>query len=264
VQDRYVGDVGDFAKYALLRSLVGRSTRLRIRLGIVWCLFPNETHNNDGRHISYLHKAEFKALDDPLLEALDAIIASGNGSLSALSSSRIFQDDTVFYEAVTAASSASLWRNDRLQHRAGWLDRALSVTSECNLVFFDPDNGLEVSSVPKHHRNAGKYIYWDDLAPFWRRGQALLVYHHLNRTKPAARQVSDLRDQFKTQLKGASALPLVFRRGSCRVFWLVYRSSATGAELERRARAFLTSAWSLHFPSADWLDEKRVATVSVV
>lgn len=261
MQDRYVGDVGDFAKYALLRRLVGQSTTLRIRLGVVWCLFPNETHNNDGRHISYLRKAEFKTLDDPLLAALEKIVVSGNRSLYALSSGPIFQDDTVFYNA-TAASSATLSRNDRLQHRADWLGRALSITSECDLVFFDPDNGLEVSSVPKHHRNAGKYIYWDDLAPFWRREQTLLVYHHLNRTKPAARQVSDLRDQFQARLEGATALPLVFRRGSCRVFWLVYRSSAIGAELERRARAFLVS-WSSHFRSADWLADKKVDAVSV-
>ena len=261
MQDRYVGDVGDFAKYALLRHLISKPVHLGIRLGIVWCLFPNETHNNDGRHTSYLRKAEFKALDDPLLVALHKIVASGNRSVSALSAGRLFPDHTVFYDATAAASSSNKGRRDRLHHRAGWLDRALSVTEKCDLVFLDPDNGVEVSSIPKHHKNAGKYIYWDDLAPFWRRGQALLVYHHLNRTRPAARQVSDLRAQFQTQLEGASALPLVFRRGSCRVFWLVYRSSAIGAELERRARAFLASGWSPHFRSADWLADEKVDAV---
>jgi hypothetical protein len=130
------------------------------------------------------------------------------------------------------------------------------VTHECDLVFFDPDNGVEVSSVPKHHPRAGKYIYWDELMPFWHRGQALLVYHHLNRTKPAARQVRELKSRIQTELDRALVVPLVFRRGSCRVFWLVYRNSAIGAELERRALDFLASGWSRHFWSSDWPDEK--------
>src|SRR5690348_3816657 len=53
MQDRYVGDVGDFAKYGLLRRLTGRAGERKVRLGVVWCLFPDEAHNNDGRHISY-------------------------------------------------------------------------------------------------------------------------------------------------------------------------------------------------------------------
>ena len=124
-------------------------------------------------------------------------------------------------------------------------------------MFFDPDNGLEIGSVTKHHPNAGKFIYWDELPPFSRRGQTLLVYHHLNRTKPAAQQVRDLRDRFHVELDGASALPLVFRRGSCRVFWLAYRSSAVAAELECRAREFLVSGWSRHFRSVDGSPESQ-------
>jgi hypothetical protein len=52
MQDRYVGDVGDFAKYALLRRLCGQPGERAIRLGVVWCLFPDESLTNDGRHIS--------------------------------------------------------------------------------------------------------------------------------------------------------------------------------------------------------------------
>ncbi len=262
MQDRYVGDVGDFAKYALLRRLSDRLAGRERRLGVVWCLFPNETHNNDGRHVSYLRKPEFESLDDPLLAALRNIVASGHRCISAVSGSGLFPDDTVFYDAATAAPSLS--RNDRMQHRKEWLDHCLRITEKCDLVFFDPDNGVEIGSVPKHHPNAGKFIYWDELMPFWRREQTLLVYHHLNRTKPVARQVADLHDRFQTELNGALALPLVFRRGSCRVFWLVYRKSAVGSEMERRARDFLASGWSRHFRPADWLDEKQVVLLSAV
>ena len=37
MQDRYVGDIGDFVKYALLRVITGES-----KLGVAWYLHPNE------------------------------------------------------------------------------------------------------------------------------------------------------------------------------------------------------------------------------
>ncbi len=264
MQDRYVGDVGDFAKYGLLRRLIGQPGERKIRLGVVWCLFPNETHNNDGRHVSYLGSPEFEALDDWLLVALRKIVTSGNRGVSAVSSGGLFPDGTVFYDAAALAPAhLRFLRIGREKHRVDWLDSCLKITENCDLVFLDPDNGVEVASVPKHRPSAGKYVYWDELMPFWQRGQMLLVYHHLNRTMPAGRQVTDLRKRFQSKLDGAKVLPLVFRRGSCRVFWLVYRSSAVGAEMERRARDFLASGWSRHFWPADRLDEETVM-VSVI
>ena len=106
MQDRYVGDVGDFAKYGLLRRLTGRPDQRKIRLGVVWCLFPNETHNNDGRHVSYLRKPEFESLDDPLLAALRNIVASGRRCISTVSRSGLFPDGTVFYDAAATATSS--------------------------------------------------------------------------------------------------------------------------------------------------------------
>jgi|SRR5271165_359937 len=190
MQDRYVGDVGDFAKYGLLRRLAGKAGEEKLRLGVVWCLFPNETHNKDGRHVSYLRKPEFEALDDPLLGPLRNIVASGQRCISAVSGSGLFPDGTVFYDDTAAAPLLS--RNERIQRRKEWLDCSFRMTKKCDLVFFDPDNGMEIASVPKHYPNAGKFIYWDELMPFWRRGQTLLIYHHLNRTKRAAQQVRDL------------------------------------------------------------------------
>ena len=35
MQDRYVGDIGDFVKYALLRVVTGES-----KLGVAWYLHP--------------------------------------------------------------------------------------------------------------------------------------------------------------------------------------------------------------------------------
>ena len=129
-------------------------------------------------------------------------------------------------------------------------------------MFFDPDNGLEASSVPKHHPKAGKYVYWDELIPFWDRGDAFLIYHHLNRTATAAQQVRSLKHRFLTALVHAVALPLVFRRGSSRVFWLVHHGDALGREVERRASDFLNAGWSRHFRPLGWPSHDQAGTAT--
>ena len=47
MQNRYVGDIGDFGKYHLLQEL----SMPDLKLGIVWYLIPNENHNSDGKHV---------------------------------------------------------------------------------------------------------------------------------------------------------------------------------------------------------------------
>jgi hypothetical protein len=261
MQDRYVGDVGDFAKYALLRALAGAPSPTPIRLAVVWCWFPDESHNNDGRHVSYLRSSEFAKLDSELHKVLNDIVKSGRRSVSAIASSGTLPLETVFYDApVSLPNSIALTSKDRARNRRAWLDACLKSTADCDLVFFDPDNGLEVASVPKHHTKAGKYIYWSELARFWQRGNALLIYHHSNRTISAAKQVEVLTLRFAMELKGASIIPIVFRRGSCRVFWLVHNGGTLGNELESRAADLLDGGWSQHFRPFGWPSNDQAST----
>jgi hypothetical protein len=252
MQHRYVGDIGDFAKYALLRRLAGAKEGHDVRLGIVWCLYPNESHNNDGRHISYLRRPDYAELDPKLLAVLQDIVASGRRSIAAVADAEIFPPSTVFYDALSCLPRSRPSKcEDRLRHRSRWLEGCFSVTEGCELVFFDPDNGIEVASVSKRHPSAGKYIYWDELQRFWVRGQSLLIYHHLNRTKPAAEQVVELSAHLRAEFVGALVKPLVFRRGSCRVFWLVCLDTSSGREIEAQANAFLSNGWTAHFRPFD-------------
>ena len=50
MQNRYTGDIGDYVKYGLLRTLSDGQ-----RLGMAWYLFPDEDHDRDGHHGDYLH-----------------------------------------------------------------------------------------------------------------------------------------------------------------------------------------------------------------
>jgi hypothetical protein len=263
MQNRYAGDVGDYGKYALLRRLCGLQGSRSVRLGVVWCLFPDESSSNDGRHISYLRKPEFAQLDPDLHTSLAAIVSTGRRSVASVTTGGFLPAATVFCsQPIMIAEGIGVGPEERLRYRAAWLQLCLHATKGCELVFFDPDNGIEAASVPKHHPKAGKYIYWDELASFWRRGSMIVIYHHLNRTAPAARQVSELTLRFEIEFPRASVTPLVFRRGSSRVFWLVHDGGNLGRELENRAADFLSGDWSRHFRPFGWPDHDQAGTLS--
>ncbi|MGC1297931.1 MAG: hypothetical protein WA869_23100 [Alloacidobacterium sp.] len=263
MQNRYVGDVGDYGKYALLRQLCGSDKCRFIRLAVVWCLFPDETFNNDGKHISYLRSREFVDLDPDLYKALNSIVSLGRRHVSSIAELGCLPRSTVFFtQLVSVPEDLRAGRIQRVRHRDDWLRECLCQTQDCELVFFDPDNGLEVASVPKHHPKAGKYIYWNELVPFWNRGNTLLIYHHLNRTAPAALQINSLKLRFASVFDRAAIVPLVFRRGSSRVFWLVHRSDVLGQELEQRAAHLLNTGWSRHFRPFGWPSDDQASTVA--
>jgi hypothetical protein len=220
MQNRYVGDVGDFAKYGLLRLLISEGV---FKLGLVWCLFGDENHNSDGRHISYLQSDEFRALDPSLHDKLSRIVQSGRRSVNSISQARILPPSTTYFSSsISSPNSQGGSSPERIAYRNKWLSSAFDSTAACDLVFFDPDNGVETASVLRHAPKAGKYIFWNELVPFWQRGQSIIVYHHLNRTASVQRQTEILREKFSANFPDAAvSLHFLFRRGSCRHFWLV-------------------------------------------
>jgi hypothetical protein len=80
MQDRYAGDVGDFIKLGLLRALSpGR------KLGVAWYRFPDEDHNSDGRHVSYLEQSDrYGSLDPALLDHLRNVVKNERSIASLL------------------------------------------------------------------------------------------------------------------------------------------------------------------------------------
>ena len=60
MQNRYVGDIGDYAKYSLLRAL-----SRGCKLGVAWYLFPDED-SGDGGHVGYLLRPDKWCEPDPV------------------------------------------------------------------------------------------------------------------------------------------------------------------------------------------------------
>src|SRR5215218_3293709 len=124
MQDRYVGDVGDFGKYALLRCITSERSA---RLGVVWCSYPNESHNLDGRHIGYLDRGEFFELDPELHAALGMLVRKGLRSIAAVETAKLLPSDTLFFrDPIAGTLGRGSAPEQRIAYRMDWLERALS------------------------------------------------------------------------------------------------------------------------------------------
>jgi hypothetical protein len=244
MQNRYVGDIGDFAKFALLRALCQTQ---EVKLGVVWYLYGDETHNSDGRHVTYLQRADLRHLDPKLFDCLHRIVKTEQRSVRAVQRSRILGKQTTFYDASLVLEAGRGVARERVALRDGWLRNAIARTAKCDVVFLDPDNGLEITSVPRHAPKAGKYVYWEELLAFWEGGQSLVVYNHLHRRSSANDQTQELMKKFVAKFPDAAFVTaLLFRRGSCRHFWIVAQPSHA-RRLTSSLRTLLSSQWSMFF-----------------
>jgi hypothetical protein len=71
--------------------------------------------------------------------------------------------------------------SDSAHDRKRYFADAREAFVASDLIFFDPDNGLEVPSVPPGTRNSSKYLYWSEAQAAFDRGHSILIYQHFQR-----------------------------------------------------------------------------------
>lgn len=252
MQDQYSCDIGDFAKFGLLRGLLSPAPPLR--LGVLWYLVPNEPRTNDGRHIGYLKPTptntnRFRACDPVLYDTLSALVEGGKRTVSALCESGLLPPDTVYHGQ--PLSYRGVPRNDRQAHRERWLATVHDVAVPAPVVFIDPDNGLEVST-DRHDQEGPKYTYYDDLLPLGRAGKTIVVYQHANRDGSFSEQIQCR----ATALQSALARPIEsftairWRRISARAFLIAIGDNHREI-VQGRLKTFLAGPWGAHFEQVE-------------
>ena len=223
MQNKYVGDIGDYLKLGILRALSpGR------KLGIAWWLHPDGGAEGDGRHTGYLDAGlDWRPYDPALFDRLREIVGARNRAVTALEDARILPNAIFASEEipVTCAPAA------RPVERAAWFERVKTALSGSDLVFADPDNGIEPAGYKATARDAGKSITWNELSALRAPGRALIVYHHQTRFKGGhiheiGHLARGLRDRGFTSVDAVRASPY-----SPRVFFLL------DADAEMKARA---------------------------
>ena len=241
MQDRYAGDVGDFGKFGLLRHLWGvtaqdKHGRLE-KPGVIWCKTDpgsRESKKSDGGFIQYLAKSDendprFRACDEYLYDALEKMVfRDQNRSIKALEGAHLL--------------SGAVYCRDDVRHgkkkstcpRADWFQSAFEATAGCDLVFLDPDNGVERLNLRPTRGESRKYVFRCEVGKLIERGQSVVAYHHTGFKVPAEEQVRQhlriLADKIKPSDRPFGVL---FHRGVCRAFLILPVQKHYAALLER-------------------------------
>lgn len=228
MQNRYVADIGDYIKFALLRTLSPG-----YRLGIGWYLYPDESHNSDGRHTAYLtNPAVWRHLDEDLFDKLFKI-KEIERSVSRIEQSELLKAE--YHRVLLSFSDHKATPHD--QSRAAWFRDLQDTLSSCDLVFVDPDNGL-TDDDPRRRRltKFGKHIPLMEARKL-AEGRTLVIYHHNSRFRGGHdREV----DHWLNQLN-QSAFAVRANAFSCRTFFVVNPTS----DIHDRAREFC-KRWSTY------------------
>ena len=182
MQDRYVGDIGDYVKLAILRALSPGK-----RLGVAWWLFPDSGSAGDGRHISYLSDPiRWQHFDPDLYDALKQVVKSGRRAITALEDANLLPGAVYFSEEIPSGATPYETR----ARREEWFARCQAQLADCDLVFLDPDNGLEPKAFSLGAKNGGKSVSLAALGTLRQPGRTLVVYHH--HTRRAGGHVAEL------------------------------------------------------------------------
>ena len=198
MQDRYVGDVGDFVKYGLLRAISGGKC-----LGVAW-------YQRTEIGTEYLQKPdEWQQLEPDLFSTLKKLMDSCGRTIKAIEELGIL-DGAVF-------------ASEPLQNRErdAWFKRVKEQLSACNLVFADPDNGLSLKKSSKH-------ILVDE-AKALAEGRIAVIYHHNSRSQ---KHIDEIR-YWMDRMPGCTRA-YYWKRVSPRTFFII----TPDVDMEHRLETF--------------------------
>ena len=193
VKNQYFGDINDYRKYGLLRCFVDAG----FSLGVCWMLTP-DTPNHDGQKTGYLTQpAGWRRFDPPLFDFLASRVGSGIRSVRELERSNLMSGARYCSEVCPDAAAA----------RSVYMASALHGLSSADLLFFDPDNGLEVKSKPYGSPSSSKYLFWRDVEQAWSCGASLLIFQHYTRESRET-LTNRLYDELSSRTKAALVAPI--------------------------------------------------------
>ena len=169
MKNQYFGDINDYRKYGLLRSIIKAS---KLRLLVAWMLTPDDK-STDGNFITYLDKVEqWEKYDPELFYKLHDILKNQRQRKVSLIENTEILPAAQFYSELVP---------DPQSERKTWFDSLLEYAERSELVFLDPDNGIEIKSKPYGRKNSSKYVYCQEIKTLWESGKSILIYQHFIR-----------------------------------------------------------------------------------
>jgi hypothetical protein len=171
MKNQYVGDINDYFKYAFLRELGSRTPSTLL---VCWMATPDDG-GRDGRKRSYLSRPDrYRDIDPGLFDALSRLCESTPTTIDEIQRAELVPEARFFRELL----------DDRRDGRLRYFQQLESAVPPDSITFFDPDNGLEIKSVPKGRKRSSQYLYLDELAAIGATPKrSLIVYQHFGRVQ---------------------------------------------------------------------------------
>lgn len=226
MKDQYFGDVNDFRKYGLLRLLAMPD---HLRLGICWMLTEPD-RRTDGKHLGYLQQPEkYRQRDSELFDWLQQVV----GEEQDRRTKRIEASNLL-----VPAKFKSEILSDNNKERSAYFSDCRNRFADCDLIFFDPDNGLEITSTRLGNKNSCKFLYWDEVCNTFSSGASVLIYQHFIREER-----SKFIERMSTELRRRTNASAVFSFRTPYVLFLL-ASQEKHASVFRKNLASVSSFWS--------------------
>jgi len=103
--------------------------------------------------------------------------------------------------------------------RGQYFDRALAALTGADLLFFDPDTGIEVPSTPFGRKESCRFLYWCEVEKAARSDASVVIFQHWKRENRQA-MLSRLSAELRSKVAGANVLsidsPFVLFLAACR------------------------------------------------
>jgi len=188
---QYFGDVNDYRKFALLRLL---SNVGGFKIGVCWMLTESDGSTHGARR-GYLRQPEMWRAYDPVL--FDALIKTPPeptmGDLGRVEAEALIAGATFINEFIP----------DSRPGRDSFHRRCIAAFADRNLMFLDPDNGLEVKLL-KGRKGSSKYAFLDELADHYNAARSILVYQNYPQHVSREAHVTAAGARLRAQLPDAS------------------------------------------------------------
>ena len=228
MQDNYVGDIGDYGKYGLLRAVTSEGLSLAVNWYRAAPKRPGK--QDDGKYVSYLSEPEqYRHYDPALFDSLARLVRDGKRSVEAVEDSGIL--NARFYgEKLTGAE------------RAKWHGDALKQTAAADVVFLDPDNGLETAKMRERRLTKDKHVTWQEVKDYYDRGQSVILYQHRPQMMKRTVCICKVLDFQNAFLNADSTFILEYPRYTNR-YYFIFCHETHQARLEHAYRR-VTEAWS--------------------
>lgn len=197
MQDAYVGDIGDYGKYGLLRNISNTSL----------CLAINWYRVKSGKAFEYLnHPEKYRKYDSELFDKLVRIVMT--------------EQQCKVEEVETIDIGVTCFFSEEIpERREMWHNQGLSKTQKADIVFLDPNTGLATRKMMEDGSYTKEHVLWNELKDYYDRNQSVILYQHRPRGKKREAVIEEITEFNRSYLTADFLFGLEFPKVTNRYYF---------------------------------------------